>query len=197
MTDELILASSSPFRAQLVKNAGLFMKIEKAKIDERRIEKELDDFLPKEIAQKLAQEKASEVSTRFPNALVIGCDQVLELEGRILHKPADIEDAYHRLFELSGKTHHLHSGVAIFKNTHLLWSHVAVARMTMRPLNPQFVNYYLTRVGRNILSSVGAYHIEDEGIQLFEKIEGDYFTVLGLPLLPLLNEFRKLEIIDG
>lgn len=197
MTDELILASSSPFRARLIKNAGLSVKVEGAKIDERRVEKKLSSLPPEKIAQKLAEEKAREVSLRFRQALVIGCDQILELEGRILHKPADMEDAYRRLLELSGKTHHLHSGIALFKNGHLVWSQVATAKMTARSLDPLFVGNHLARVGTGILASVGAYRIEGEGIQLFEKIEGDYFTIIGLPLLPLLAELRKLGVIDG
>jgi len=197
MTDELILASSSPFRARLIKNAGLSVKVEGAKIDERCVEKKLGNLSPEKIAQKLAEEKARDVSSRFHQALVIGCDQILELEGRILHKPADMEDAYRRLLELSGKTHQLHSGVALFKNGHPVWSHVATAKMTARSLDPLFVGNHLARVGTDILGSVGAYRIEGEGIQLFEKIEGDYFTILGLPLLPLLAEFRKLGVIDG
>lgn len=172
------------------------MKVENAKIDERCVEKKLGNLSPRELAQKLAEEKAREVSMRFPQALVIGCDQTLELECKILHKPIDMDDAYHRLLELSGKTHYLYTGVVIFKNGHLVWGHVATAKMTIRLLDPRFINYYLTRVGAGILASVGAYHIEGEGIQLFEKIEGDYFTIVGLPLLPLLNEFRKLGVIN-
>jgi len=197
MSDELILASLSPFRVQLIKNAGLVVKAEGARIDEREIERKSGTLSPEKLAVRLAQEKSREVSSRFPHALVIGCDQTLELEGRILHKPVDMEDAYRRLLELSGKVHYLHSGIALFKKGDQIWSHIATANMTVRLLDPQFVGYHLARVGTDILASVGAYQIEGEGIQLFEKIEGDYFTIVGLPLLALLAEFRKLGVIDG
>jgi len=197
MSDELVLASLSPFRAQLLRNAGLAVRVESAKIDERDIEKESDDLSPDQLARKLAEEKSREVSLRFPHALVIGCDQTLELDGKVLHKPVDMEDACHRLLALSGKTHYLYSGVALFKAGSRIWSHAATASMTVRFLDSRFVGYHLARAGTDVLASLGAYQIEREGIQLFEKIEGDYFTIIGLPLLPLLAEFRRLGVIDG
>lgn len=197
MADELILASLSPVRAQLIRNAGLAIKVEGAAVDEREIEKMSGDLPPDKLAQRLAEEKSHEVSVRFPHALVIGCDQILELEGKVLHKPATMQEACRRLLALSGKTHYLHSAVALFKNGGRIWSHVAKAKMTVRQLDPGYVGRHLARVGTDVLKSVGVYQIEGEGIQLFDSIEGDYFTVTGLPLLPLLAAFRRLGVIDG
>ncbi len=128
---------------------------------------------------------------------MIGSDQTLSLEGEILHKPADMEAARRRLLQLSGKTHLLHSAVVIAKDGETLWRDVGVARMTMRPLDPAFVGRHLARVGDKALTSVGAYQVEGEGIQLFQEIDGDFFTIVGLPLLALLAALRDLGAIDG
>jgi len=197
MADELILASLSPFRAQLLANAGLAFSVAGARLNEREIETQCPALSPKQLAQKLAQEKSMDVSRRFPHALVIGCDQTLELEGKALHKPADMQDASRRLLALSGKTHALHSAVSLCKHGKLIWSDCVSAHMTVRHLDPQFVGHHLARVGDSVLASVGAYQLEGEGIQLFDRIEGDWFTIIGLPMLPLLAEFRKLGVIDG
>lgn len=197
MIDELILASLSPFRAQMLKNAGLVFSVHGAAFDEREIENKIGEVNAHVLACELAKAKAEDVSKRFPFSLIIGCDQTLELDGQVLHKPFDMEDARRRLLALSGKTHFLHSGIALYKNGALVWSHVETANMKVRVLEPAFVGRYLTRAGTAALSSVGAYQVEGEGVQLFEKIEGDYFTVVGMPLLPLLNKLRQLGVIDG
>ncbi len=137
------------------------------------------------------------MSEKNPGAVVIGCDQTLSLGDEIFHKPADMEAARRQLLKFSGKTHQLNSAVVLVKDGKTLWRHVSIARMTMRDLDPGFVGRYLGRVGDIALSSVGAYQVEGPGIQLFEKIEGDYFTIVGLPLLPLLAELRKEKLIDG
>jgi septum formation protein len=150
------------------------------------------------VALVLATAKATDVSERSGGeATVIGSDQTLSLGDEILHKPADMEAARRHLLKLSGKTHQLNSAVAIVRSGDTVWSHVAVARLTMRELSPAFIGRYLARVGDKALASVGAYQVEGPGIQLFDKIEGDYFTIVGLPLLPLLGELRKLGVIDG
>jgi septum formation protein len=132
-----------------------------------------------------------------PGALVIGSDQTLSLEGDIFHKPANMDEARRRLLRLSGKTHELNSAIVLAKDGETLWRHMSIARMTMRDLDPGFVGRHLATVGDRALSSVGAYQFEGEGIQLFERIEGDYFAIIGLPLLPLLAKLRELEAIDG
>ena len=194
--DTLVLASLSPFRAQLLKNAGLTFGVEGAEIDERQLDATFGDITPKELALKLAEAKAKDVSRRIPQSIIIGCDQTLEFEGQVLHKAHDLEEAYHRLTALSGKTHYLHSGIVLVKNGEVIAADVATASMKMRPLSDKFIQHYLANVGEKILGSVGTYQIEGEGIQLFEKIEGDYFTIIGLPLLVLLKNLRILGIID-
>ena len=194
--DTLVLASLSPFRAQLLKNAGLTFNVEGAKIDERQLDTTFGDITPKELALKLAEAKAKDVSRRIPQSVIIGCDQTLEFEGQVLHKAPNLEEAYHRLTALSGKTHYLHSGIVLVKNGEVIAADVATASMKMRPLSDKFIQQYLANVGEKILGSVGTYQIEGEGIQLFEKIEGDYFTIIGLPLLVLLKNLRILGIID-
>ena len=199
MTTRLILASKSPFRSALLKNAGIEFSSESADIDERAVEAPLYETgaTPEEVAQVLAEAKALDVAEKNPGAVVIGCDQTLSLGDEIFHKPANMEAAGRQLLQFSGKTHQLNSAVVLVKDGETLWRHVSVARMTMRELSPAFIGRYLGRVGDSALSSVGAYQVEGPGIQLFEKIEGDYFTIVGLPLLPLLAELRKEHLIDG
>ena len=196
---QLILASKSPYRAQLLKNVGLTVESHPSNVDERAVEAPLleADLEAADVAEILAQTKATNVSERFPDAYVIGCDQTLSLEGELLHKPADMEEARRRLLQMSGKTHKLNSAVVLVRNGEVLWSHVEIARMKMRELDPGFIGRHLAKVGEIALTSVGAYQIEAEGLQLFEDINGDYFTIMGLPLLPLLSELRKRSLIDA
>lgn len=199
MPEKLILASASPFRKALLTNAGLDFLSERPEIDERAVEAPLQDsgVTPEDMALVLATAKANDISDQNPGALIIGSDQTLSLGDEIFHKPADMEAARRHLLKLSGRTHRLNSAVAIVRDGETLWSHVGIARLTMRPLDPAFIGRHLARVGAKALQSVGAYQIEGEGIQLFEKIEGDYFTIVGLPMLPLLAALRNLGAIDG
>lgn len=199
MTANIILASTSPFRRALLENAGVAFDVDRPQVDERAVEEAVatSGVTPAEIALILAQAKAEEVSARQPASLVIGCDQTLSFEGQLLHKPKDMEEARRRLLAFSGQTHFLHSAVVVARGGQMIWSHVAEAAMTMRPLDPGFVGRHLARIGEKALSSVGAYQVEGEGIQLFERIEGDHFTIVGLPLLPLLKALRELGAIDG
>jgi septum formation protein len=152
---------------------------------------------PEEVAQILAEAKAANVSESHPSALVLGCDQTLSLGDRVFHKPRDMEDARRHLLSLSGRTHHLNSAAVLVRDGQTLWRHVGIASLTMRELDPAFIGRHLARVGDKALSSVGAYQVEGEGIQLFEKIEGNYFTIVGLPLLPVLAALREFGAIDG
>ena len=199
MTEKLVLASSSPFRMALLRNAGLDAEPIPADLDERALEAPLleSGAGAEDVALVLAEAKATAVSEAYPARLVIGCDQTLSLGDTIFHKPADMEGARRHLLALSGRTHHLNSAVILARGGEVLWRHVSIASLTMRHLDPGFIGRHLARVGAKALSSVGAYQIEGEGIQLFEKIEGDYFTIVGLPLLPLLAELRALGAIDG
>ena len=199
MATRLILASNSASRKALMAGARLDFTSEAADIGERQIEAELaaKDATPPEIAVALARAKAIEVSRRMPDAHVIGSDQVLSLGGRLLHKPANMAEAGDHIRAMSGTTHHLNCGVAIAHKGEAIWSDVSIARMTMRPISDDFLERYLAMAGDGILGSVGAYHFEGPGIQLFEKIDGDYFTILGLPMLTLLAGLRQLDLIDA
>lgn len=199
MTKSLILASSSPFRRQLLENAGLDFDAIAADIDERAIEAPLKESGagPDAVALHLARAKALDVSKRFPEALVIGSDQTMSLGVRVYHKPATLADAHAHLLSLSGATHRLNSGVAFARGGEVLWDFVGHANMTVRVLTDDFVERHLARVGAKALQSVGAYQLEGEGIQLFEQIDGDYFTIIGLPLLAVLGQLRRMGEIDG
>lgn len=199
MAAGLILASQSVHRRELLKNAGLDFEVEPSRLDERSMEAPLrgSGVGPEDVASILAEAKAEDVAGRHPDALVIGADQTLSLGDEVLHKPADMEGARRTLLALSGRTHHLNSAVVLARGKDVLWRHVSVARLTMRDLDPGFIGRYLAKVGDRALTSVGAYQIEGRGIQLMEAIEGDYFTIVGLPLLPLLKELRERGAIDG
>ncbi|SCX35767.1 Maf-like protein [Agrobacterium rosae] len=199
MTPDLILASSSASRQMLMRNAGLSFSVQPADIDERAVDARLEQegATPERIAVELAKAKALAVSELNPDAIVLGCDQTMSLADRIYHKPKDMTEAHTNLMSLSGKTHRLNCGAALARNGEIIWDVVTVADMTVRELDAAFVDRHLERVGTKVLSSVGAYQLEGEGIQLFTAIEGDYFTILGLPLLPLLTKLREVGLIDG
>ena len=200
MTDTpIILASGSPFRRSMLADAGVSFTVVRPDIDERAVETPLlkAKASPEDVALVLAEAKALDVSARHPDALVIGSDQTLSLGDRMFHKPADMDAAGRHLLALSGRTHHLNSAVVVARSGTVLWRHVGVASMTMRRLELAFIGRYLARIGDKAMTSVGGYQIEGPGIQLFEAIEGDHFTIVGLPLLPLLATLRDLKAIDG
>ena len=195
----LVLASGSKIRAELMRNAGLIIDVDPANVDERAVEAPLLEagFPPEDLASVLAEAKANDVSARRPGDLVIGADQILAFEGERRTKPDDMEAARRQLLAFSGKTHELLSAVVISKDGEAIWRHVSTARLTMRTFSPAFVGHYLAEAGDDVLSSVGAYQLEGLGLQLFEKINGDYFTILGLPMLPLLAQLRELGVIEA
>ncbi|WP_422020200.1 Maf-like protein [Roseibium sp.] len=195
----LVLASGSKIRAELMRNAGLTIDVDPANVDERAVEAPLLEagFPPEDLASVLAEAKANDVSARRPGDLVIGADQILAFEGERRTKPDDMEAARRQLLAFSGKTHELLSAVVISKGGEAIWRHVSTARLTMRTLSPAFIGHYLAEAGDDVLSSVGAYQLEGLGLQLFEKIDGDYFTILGLPMLPLLAQLRELGVIEA
>ncbi|SEK83506.1 septum formation protein [Roseovarius azorensis] len=189
MSSDLILASASEIRQALLAGAGLRFDVRPARVDEAAMR---DSMLaqaasPRDIADALAELKAVKVSWKFPAALVIGCDQVLSLEGRILSKPEDRAEAREQLLAMRGKRHELLSAVVICEGGKPVWRHVGVVRMTVRPFSDDWLDGYLDRNWDSIRHTVGAYKLEEEGVRLFSRIEGDYFTVLGLPLLDLLS----------
>ncbi|OJJ09534.1 septum formation inhibitor Maf [Alphaproteobacteria bacterium AO1-B] len=195
----LVLASGSKIRAELMRNAGLTIDVDPANVDERAVEAPLLEagFPPEDLASVLAEAKANDVSARRPGELVIGADQILAFEGERRTKPGDMEAARRQLLAFSGKTHELLSAVVISKDGEAIWRYVSTARLTMRTLSPAFVGHYLAEAGDDVLSSVGAYQLEGLGLQLFEKIDGDYFTILGLPMLPLLAQLREFGVIEA
>jgi septum formation protein len=186
----LILASQSKSRQVLLAGAGLDFRTEPAGIDERALEAKTH-HTPDELARKLAVAKAEIVSAVFPGTLVIGADQVLALEGEVLHKPENRDGVRARFDLLRGKTHELLSGVALARGGKAVWSTVETAKLTMRDFTDTERDQVLALEGDDALASVGAYRLEGPSIRLFEKIEGDYFTILGLPLLPLLAALRN------
>lgn len=183
----------------LMKNAGLAFEQAAAEIDERAVEAAVGDsgMTPEDLALVLAEAKALDVSQRNAAALVLGSDQTLSLGDEVLHKAPTLDEAARRLSRLSGKTHQLNSAIVLAKNGETLWRHVSIARLTMRSLTPQFIGRHLARTGNSVLGSVGCYQLEGEGLQLFDHIEGDYFTIVGLSMLPLLAKLRELGTIDG
>ena len=199
MPETVVLASASPFRRKMLEDAGVAVETARPGIDERAVEAAVEGsgITPEELAAILAEAKALDVSERMPGRLVVGADQTLSLGDEVLHKARDMEEARRRLLALSGRTHQLNSAAVLARDGQVLWRHVGVARLTMRPLDPAFVGRHLSRVGDKVLGSVGAYQIEGEGIQLFEAVEGDHFTIIGLPLIPLLSSLRALGAIDG
>jgi septum formation protein len=194
----LILASSSKIRARLLEAAGLAFIVEAPGLDESAMRQAISGELDAEdVAEVLARAKAEGVSDVARGAFVIGADQVLVLDGQILAKPDSMAAARSQLLELSGKSHALHTAVALANGGETLWSHTETSRLRMRELRPEFIGRYLAAAGEEVLSSVGAYQIEQIGIELFQSIEGDYFSVLGLPLLPLLDALRREGAIEG
>ena len=195
----LVLASGSAHRAALLRQAGVAFEVDPARISERDVERPLveADLPPEDVAAVLAEAKALDVGERRTGDHVLGADQILSLDGAILHKVDDMDGARRRLLQLSGRTHHLHSALSLAHEGEVVWRHVSSAAMTMRALDPGFVGRHLAQAGDGVLGSVGAYQIEGVGVQLFEQVEGDWSAVIGLPLLPLLAELRRHELIDG
>ena len=191
----LVLASQSKARQTLLANAGIEFECEPAEIDERAIQVASGLVAPGDIASLLAREKAGFVSARRQGQYVVGADQTLALGSRIFNKPAGRAQAADQLRALAGHCHELHAAVAVVHDGKILFEHVAIARMTMRQLSGEEVRAYLDEAGAAVATSVGAYQLEGLGVHLFERIEGDHFTILGLPLLPLLGFLRSERLL--
>ncbi|GAA0297288.1 Maf family protein [Rhodovulum strictum] len=189
MNERVILASGSPIRRELLERAGLVFEVMPVAVDEAAIRAglEAERAPPDEIAETLAAFKAERAAAKAPDALVIGCDQVLAHRGRVLGKPGSPDEARAQLRALRGGPHELLSAVVVYDDLKPLWRHVGKVTLTMRSFSDAFLDDYLDRNWESVRDAVGAYKIEDEGIRLFSGIEGDYFDILGLPLLPLLT----------
>jgi septum formation protein len=186
----LVLASGSAVRRALLEAAGIPVEARPARIDERAIEASAPSDDPSAVAALLAREKALRVAAELPGRLVVGADQTLALGARRFDKPADRAAARAQLQALAGRTHELHAAVAVARGRDVVLEHVAIARLTVRALSEDFLDRYLDAAGAAVTASVGAYQVEGLGIHLFERIDGDHFTILGLPLLPLLDYLR-------
>lgn len=189
MPRPLLLASASPIRLQLLRNAGLEVTAQPARIDEDTIRQALqaEAAPPRDIADALAEMKARKLAEKHPDALVLGCDQILAFKGQVFGKPETPEEARRQLTGFRGQTHDLISAMVLYEAGKPIWRHMSEAKLTMRNLSDQYLDDYITRNWQAIGNSVGGYKLEEEGIRLFSNIEGDYFTILGLPLLPLIG----------
>ncbi|MBZ0128336.1 MAG: Maf family nucleotide pyrophosphatase [Rhodobacteraceae bacterium] len=197
MTPTIILASASTIRRNLLESAGLQPVVEAARIDEAAIKAALlaENANPHDIADALAEMKALRVSARHPGAIVIGADQVLDLGGTMLDKPRDMAEARAQLLAMRGRSHRLISAAVIVRGGVAIWRHAGIVRLTMREFSEDYLDSYLARGGEDLLHSVGAYKLEAEGVRLFASIEGDYFTVLGLPLLEVLTHLTETRVL--
>lgn len=197
MTLPIILASGSESRRSLLAGAGVQAKSIRPNVDEEmaRAAFRQEGLKIRDQAMRLAELKAQKVSMR-ESGLVIGGDQMLNLEETAFDKPKDIADAKNHIVQMSGKTHVLETALVVYENGQSVWRHLARPKLTMRQLSPEFIDSYIAETGEDVLSTVGAYKMESLGAQLFAKIEGDYFSILGLPLFPLLDYLRERGVLQ-
>jgi len=193
----LILASGSVIRAQLLTRAGVAFEVVRPSVDEALLKTGFTHLAPKALARALAEGKARSVAAEKPEAIVIGADQVLDFEGRALDKPPSRDAARAQLLRFRGKTHKLETAICCCRRDKVLWAHEVTARLTMRDFSDAFLDAYLAAVGDDVTTSVGGYKLEERGIQLFAEIDGDYFGILGLPLLSLLGFLRNEGVIQA
>ena len=189
MARQIVLASGSAIRGQMLSNAGIAFEAIVPRVDEEMIKIALqaEKATPRDIADALAETKARKIGGKYPDKLVIGCDQVLDFDGQILSKPQTPEEAKEQLKVLRGKRHSLLSAVVVYHELEPLWRHVGQVRLYMRDISDSYLNEYVDRNWPSLQSSVGGYKLEEEGVRLFSRIEGDYFTILGLPLIETIN----------
>ena len=193
----LVLASKSDIRGKMLAAAGLRFDIRPSQIDERAVEDQSGVIDAAAVARHLARAKAEAVATSLPGRLILGADQTLALGAKRLRKSADRAEAAEQLRTLRGCTHELHSALALVRDEEMLFGCVDTARLTMRDFSDRFLDNYLDMAADTVMNSVGGYQLEGIGIHLFERVEGDYFTILGLPLLPLLGFLRQNKFVDG
>ncbi len=195
----LVLASASPVRRRLLEQAGVPFRVRPAGVDEHSVIAALraERAAPRDVADLLAELKAVQISRSEAPAFILGADQVLVCEGEIFQKPGNVEGARAHLRALRGRTHELITAAVLAREGAPIWRHVALSRLTMRPFSDAFLESYLKRNGVAVLASVGAYLLEEEGVQLFSQIEGEFFSILGLPMLPLLDILRRHGVVPS
>ncbi|SPJ27013.1 Maf family protein [Falsiruegeria mediterranea] len=198
MTVPIVLASGSTIRAQLLRNAGVPFEVNVPRVDEETVKNALiaEEATPRDIADALAELKARKISLKTPGAMVLGCDQVLDFQGQLLSKPATPEQAFDQLKAMRGQRHMLLSAAVIYENGEPIWRQVGQVRLRMRVSSDTYLRSYVDRNWDSIRHAVGAYKLEEEGVRLFTTIDGDYFNVLGMPLLELLNFLTLRGVIE-
>ena len=199
MSGKLILASSSEVRKALLEKSNISFTSIKANIDEDAVKSSLssENYSPRDIADALAELKASKISLKNQNSLVLGCDQILEFEGNILEKPPSKNSAIQQLMKISGKKHCAYSAAVIFESSQPIWRYVGKADLFLKNNSEEYISDYVNRNWESIKNSVGGYKIEEEGCRLFSKINGDYFSILGMPLLEIINFLCIRGVING
>lgn len=191
--NRLILASKSAARREVLANAGVSFDVQVAGVDEDALK--VPGVDPCELAIELAKAKALAVSVQHPEAVVLGADQTLAFDGGLISKAPDLQKARARLADMRGKPHQLHSGVALAKGGQIIWSGADTAHMVVRDFSDAFLDAYIAAEGEELLYCVGSYRLEGMGSQLFDKVDGDYFTVLGMPLWMVLEQLRRFEVL--
>lgn len=197
MTDRLILASGSLIRQKILRDAGIAFQTVRSNVDEDRLKEAHADLTPAAMALLLANAKANQVSSAYPDDLVLGADQTMELDGQLLDKLPHRDLARARLTAMRGKAHQLHSGLALMRANQTVWEHQQSSTLWVRPFSGAFLETYLETAGEELTAAVGAYAFEGLGSQLFERVDGDFHAILGLPLLPLLTALRELRIASS
>lgn len=198
MSTHIVLASGSETRSQLLKNAGIDHIVVPARVDEDMIKRSLlaEGATPRDVSDALAEAKARKVSGKHPDALVLGCDQVLDFDGTVLSKPNSRDEALAQLLSMRGKRHMLLSAAVIYCNAEPIWRHVGQVRLFMRTASEDYLTSYVDRNWDSIRHAVGGYKLEEEGVRLFSNIDGSYFNVLGLPLTELINYLGLQGVIE-
>ena len=199
MPPAIILASGSQVRLSLLQAAGLILTARPARMDEDTIRQSLvaEGVSPRDQSDILAEMKGQKLAASHPDALVIGCDQILDFKGQVFGKPASVAQAREQLCTLRGQTHMLHSAAVAFEQGRPVWRHISTVRLQMRDFSDAYLDAYLHRNADHVLQSCGAYQLESEGVRLFDKIDGDYFAVLGLPMIPLLTWMGQKGLIPA